>query len=232
MRASTAALVLVVSFVSGRVAAQPVVDPDTAAARRHFDAGLELYGLDRYADAIVEFEQARRLKRIPAFDYNIGKCEERLERWSEAIAAYERFLAAAPAFAEETSGIRARIGVLRQRLAGRKKPPASPRAALRGIGIAALALGGGALVAGTGAYLSAYPDYADLRAACGPRCEPAQVVGVWNRVQRAEGAAIGLWSVAAVAAAVGIPLVVLSRPRGERLWISPASGGAALGAIF
>jgi tetratricopeptide (TPR) repeat protein len=208
-------------------------DPDTVAARRHFDAGLELYGLERYVDAIREFELARAVRAIPAFDYNIGRCDERLERWADAIAAYERFLAASPPFAEESAQVRARLGVLRQRVAGRGAPRLPPRVLMRRLGIAALSIGAASLIAGTAAYLAVYPSYAHLRDTCGPKCDSGAVIPVWNRVQRAESAAIGLWSIAGVAAAIGIPLVVYSREHTERpLTLQVGAGSVGVRGVF
>jgi tetratricopeptide (TPR) repeat protein len=227
IRSAVLSLLVLLSPLAARADAS-AEDPDTVAARRHFDAGLELYGLERYIDAIREFELARAVRAIPAFDYNIGRCEERLERWSDAIAAYERFLAASPPFAEESSTVRARIGVLRQRVAGHGAPRTPPRVLMRRLGIATLSIGAASLIAGTAAYLSAYPSYAHLRDTCGPKCASGEVIPVWNRVQRSEGAAIGLWSVAGIAAAVGIPLIVYSGEHAERT-LSVQVGAGSVG---
>jgi hypothetical protein len=93
-----------------------VVDPDTTAARRHFEAGLVHYQVDDFRGALVEFEAARRLKPLPAFDYNIGRCHDRLEEYEAAVRSYRRYLDEAPG-ASDAPEVRARIGVLEERLA-------------------------------------------------------------------------------------------------------------------
>ena len=74
----------------------PPLDTDTEIAKRHFEFGLKNYAAGDYAGALVEFKTARQVKPHPAFDYNIGKCEDRMEHIPEAIEAYQRYLAAMP----------------------------------------------------------------------------------------------------------------------------------------
>lgn len=97
-------------------------DPDTQAARRHFTLGQQLYEQERYDDAVREFMTAKELKPIPAFDYNIGRCLDRLERWSEAADAYQRYLTADPHSAGAAE-LEQRIAVLRARTKSEAKPP-------------------------------------------------------------------------------------------------------------
>jgi len=89
-------------------------DPDTQAARRHFQRGQELYDLEKYDEAEREFETAKSLKPNPAFDYNIGRCFDRLERWSEAADAYQRYLDANPSVSGAAE-LKERIALLRAR---------------------------------------------------------------------------------------------------------------------
>ena len=56
----------------GGAAPTTMVDPDTEIARRHFDRGTAFYGEGRYAQAIIEFEAAKKVKPLPDFDFNIG----------------------------------------------------------------------------------------------------------------------------------------------------------------
>lgn len=102
------------------VDAKPVLyamsDPDTEIAQRRFQRGATLYAEGRYEEAIVEFKAARVVKPLPALDYNIARCLDRLERWSDAIKNYEAYLSTlAPG--PESSEINARVLMLRQRLA-------------------------------------------------------------------------------------------------------------------
>ena len=61
-----------------------------------------------------EFTAARVVKSSPAFDYNIARCHDRLERVAAAIEWYERFLEHAPDGPEQVTA-RERLGVLRAR---------------------------------------------------------------------------------------------------------------------
>ena len=115
---------LIVLAISGLAlpALAEQVDPDTEVARRHFQRGSELYEQQRYDDAINEFDQARQLKPLPAFDYNIARCHDRMGRWAEALAAYRRYLEAAPNEPDSES-VRERIKVLEPRVAPAQPPP-------------------------------------------------------------------------------------------------------------
>jgi hypothetical protein len=93
---------------------------------------------------------------------------------------------------------------------------------LRVLGPVALGVGLAALVAGTGAYLSIYPAYADEKARCAGRCDPAQVTALWSRVERAQTAGIALWSVGGALALVGAPLIALTAgARRARFAVAP-----------
>ena len=95
------------------------VDPDTEAAKRHFQAGLKHYAVDDYAGALKEFQVARELKPLPAFDYNIARCHDRLEHYPEAIKEYERYVRGAPD-PFDAADAQARLDVLRKRMAARR----------------------------------------------------------------------------------------------------------------
>ena len=95
------------------------VDPDTEVARRRFDAGIALYDRGNYEQAISASKEARVAKPLPAFDYNIARCYDRLGRWPEALAAYERYLAEDPA-APDAPAVRTRVDELHKRA---PKPP-------------------------------------------------------------------------------------------------------------
>lgn len=104
-------------------AEEPVVDPDTEIAQRHFRAGRDLYARGEYERALAEFETTRRRRPSPAIEFNIGRCHDRLEHVDEAIAAYQRYLAASPA-ASDAEEVRARVLLLeRHRGQPRVEPP-------------------------------------------------------------------------------------------------------------
>jgi len=185
-------------FVAGVAFAQAKLDPDAEAAHRHFDLGTEAYDRGDYATALREFERAKLAKPSPALDYNIARCYDRLERYADAIVAYQRFVDGAT---EDTSDAVARIATLRARV-GHSKPaqPAPPRSLseparapesrrlqLVGpslLGATAVAMAG----AGLGLYLSAGSAYDELALNCAPSCDPAR----WSGLPEREQAGVGL----------------------------------------
>ncbi|MSP60930.1 MAG: hypothetical protein EXR72_11410 [Myxococcales bacterium] len=100
-------------------------DPDTMSARRHFQQGIEHYNQLEFAAALKEFQAARLIKGLPAFDYNIGRCLDRMERYEEAVSAYERYVALAPQ-APDAAEIRERIRTLKDRRAAIASEQAAP----------------------------------------------------------------------------------------------------------
>jgi tetratricopeptide (TPR) repeat protein len=97
-------------------------DPDTEVARKHFNAGRSFYDKGEYEKALDEFQAARHVRPHPALDYNIARCLDRLERYQEAIAAYETYAATNPPDVVE---IRTRVAQLKERL--KSEPPTRPR---------------------------------------------------------------------------------------------------------
>lgn len=115
MRAALLALVICGTAIAHE-------DPDTEVARRHFNAGHAFYASADYEHALEEFQQARRVKPHPALDYNIARCLDRLERWTEAITAYKSYIASNPADVVE---MRTRVQQLEERV--KSTPPPPPR---------------------------------------------------------------------------------------------------------
>jgi tetratricopeptide (TPR) repeat protein len=181
------ALALALALASG--SARAIEDPDTEIARRHFETGRDYYEAGNYQAALKEFEAARAVRPFPAFEYNIGRCYDRLERPSEAVAAYERYLAAAPDV-PDADEVRERIRVLKLRIAVESPapPPAPPPppAPSRKRLIAPLAVGGAAVVVaavGAGLLGSVKADFDDLASgpnSCRP-CSDAQIAPLETR---------------------------------------------------
>ena len=72
-------------------------DPRLDAARAHSQEGDAYYKLEKYANAITEYEQAYLAKPDPSFLYNIAQCHRLMgQRRPEAIKFYRRFLKDAP----------------------------------------------------------------------------------------------------------------------------------------
>jgi hypothetical protein len=71
-------------------------DPKLDAARAHSQEGDAYYKLEKYANAISEYEQAYLAKPDPSFLYNIAQCHRLKGDYAEAIHFYRRFLKDAP----------------------------------------------------------------------------------------------------------------------------------------
>ena len=100
------------------------VELDDEAARNHFLAGKSYFTETRYDDALREFNEAFRLSRRVELQYNIGVCEERLGRLTEAVAALRAYLDALP-HADDRVEVEGRIADLeaRQRRERSSEPP-------------------------------------------------------------------------------------------------------------
>jgi tetratricopeptide (TPR) repeat protein len=79
-------------------AGQPAraADPRTESAREHSAQGDAYYKLEKYNNAIGEYEQAYLAKADPSFLYNIAQCHRLMGQNAEAIKFYRRFLNDAP----------------------------------------------------------------------------------------------------------------------------------------
>src|SRR5258708_7194615 len=71
-------------------------DPDSELMRRFFEEGARRYDEQDYQGAIAAFEKARRIKPLPAFDFNIGRALDRMARVEEALTAYRRYVSSTP----------------------------------------------------------------------------------------------------------------------------------------
>lgn len=68
--------------------AQPAPQPSPPVEqefKRHLNKALELYKAARFAEAIESFEQAYKLKQIPAILYNLGQAHRKLGHGQEAL---------------------------------------------------------------------------------------------------------------------------------------------------
>jgi len=85
-----------VLLVAGRVGA---ADPNAEKARAHFQQGDVYFKLDKYPNALQEFEQAYLAKQDPSFLYNIAQCHRLMGNRVEAIRFYKRYITDAPSAA-------------------------------------------------------------------------------------------------------------------------------------
>jgi len=93
-RSGACLLLLAVVLGSGQPA--QAADPRTESAREHSQQGDAYYKLEKYRNAIAEYEQAYLSKADPSFLYNIAQCHRLMGERAEAINFYRRFLKDAP----------------------------------------------------------------------------------------------------------------------------------------
>lgn len=115
MRSLSALFVAVALASSAAAHADPVEDE----VKKHFGLGNDLYGEQRYGDALVEYDEAYRLSKNWRVLYNRGQCLVMLRREPEAIEAFEKYLAEGgeqvpearrTAVLEDLEKLRARLG--------------------------------------------------------------------------------------------------------------------------
>ena len=95
-------------------------------ARKHYEAGRDLYSSGDYRAAIREFDTANRLAPSPVLDFNIGLARERLGQLSLALEHYRRYISAMPN-AGNRAAVDAKIASLEKELAaGGATAPANP----------------------------------------------------------------------------------------------------------
>ena len=99
-------------------------DPRLDAARAHSQEGDSYYKLEKYTNAIAEYEQAYLAKPDPSFLYNIAQCHRLMGQGAEAIKFYRRFLKDAPT-APNRAVAEKHIRDLEEASSG-TQPPAAP----------------------------------------------------------------------------------------------------------
>src|SRR3954453_4128242 len=91
----SAALTLSVVLLAGAGIAR-AGDSNAEKARAHFQQGDTYFKLEKYANALQEFEQAYLAKQDPSFLYNIAQCHRLMGNRVEAVRFYKRYLNDAP----------------------------------------------------------------------------------------------------------------------------------------
>ncbi|HWO19223.1 MAG TPA: tetratricopeptide repeat protein [Kofleriaceae bacterium] len=66
--------------------------PSVPAARQHFVHGNRLYRVQKFDEAIAQYQAAAVIEPAPIFDFNLGQCYRKLGRYADALWHYERFL--------------------------------------------------------------------------------------------------------------------------------------------
>ncbi len=207
-------------------------------ARALFEAGREAFAAAEYERALEYFQRAYDLSGRPELLYNVGQSADRARRDALALSAYERFLAEVPESPYRAQAT-TRLEFLRAHAgdddgaeagdAAQAPPPAeaeppepdvlaateaTPRADTSEGGSRVgpwILLGGGAAIAVTGGVLLALGQSARHRvenAAVGTSW--ADVSGDYDSAAPLGNAGIAALAVGAVAAGVGLTLLVLS----------------------
>ena len=209
MKAIVAALLVVVCCTDARA-------DTTTEAKRLFAEGAASYDSGDFKPALDKFLLAVTLTPVPALNYNIARCLDKLERWSEAITYYERFLDARPDDRAST-GIRERVRLLRARSDGEATARAGydaaprtrePRSGRLHAWVPSLAVGGlalGAAFIGTGLLARTRVEYDG----CARPCTRAQID---HMSSLATGGYVML-GVAGAAAVVDLALIIAQARR-------------------
>jgi tetratricopeptide (TPR) repeat protein len=136
-----AVFALVLLFAPAR--ADEEATADVVTSRRHFDAGARAYEEGDFRRALEEFLTAQRLHPVPAFDFNIARCHDKLKQYDDAIALYRRYLSANP---PDADWVRKRVTELDQIVQASKPAPPPPKKHTLAI---VLGVVGGVVVLGT-----------------------------------------------------------------------------------
>lgn len=88
------AIPVLLSLLATESRAQP--DPRTEKAREHYLQADAYYKVDKYREALGEYEQAYIAKPDPSFLYNIGQCHRLMGNKADALRFYRRYLKDAP----------------------------------------------------------------------------------------------------------------------------------------
>jgi tetratricopeptide (TPR) repeat protein len=67
-------------------------DPAERAAKRHYDRGRRLFDLQKFQEALEQFQKAYDAKPIPDFLFNIGQCQRNLGELDAAVFSFKKFL--------------------------------------------------------------------------------------------------------------------------------------------
>lgn len=125
-----AGVVLLTTLVIG-VGAARAADPRAEKAREHFQQGDAYFKLDKYANALQEFEQAYLAKQDASFLYNIAQCHRLMRNRVEAIRFYKRYVNDAPAAANRSIAEKhirdLETALNAEELAGTRPVPAAPQ---------------------------------------------------------------------------------------------------------
>jgi hypothetical protein len=102
-------LLLAASIALAPLIANPAqAAPPRGSAKSHVEKAARAYSAGRYAEAVVDFEEAYRLDAAPVLQFNIAQCYRQLGANQRAIAHYRRYLEELPD-ARNRADVEARI---------------------------------------------------------------------------------------------------------------------------
>jgi tetratricopeptide (TPR) repeat protein len=96
------------------------------SSRQHYNRGRELYLANYNAEALREFQAGYELAPRPEFLINMGLCQSRLGRLTEARDLYQKFLAAAPESHKQRQNVEDLLQKVEAELAARPPETAPP----------------------------------------------------------------------------------------------------------
>lgn len=68
----------------------------TRAAKKHYERGQKLFALQKFEQALEQYQKAYDAKPIPDFLFNIGQCHRNLGDYESAIFSFKRYLKLSP----------------------------------------------------------------------------------------------------------------------------------------
>ena len=73
-----------------------LADDATEQAKARYVAANKHYELGEYKQALAEYREAYRLKKLPGFLFNIAQCHRKLNQYQQAINMYQSYLTELP----------------------------------------------------------------------------------------------------------------------------------------
>jgi tetratricopeptide (TPR) repeat protein len=67
-------------------------DPTERTARRHYERGQKLYNLQKFEEALEQYQKAFDAHPLPGFLFNIAQCQRNLGDYDAAIFSFKRYL--------------------------------------------------------------------------------------------------------------------------------------------
>jgi hypothetical protein len=246
----------IATVVCALVAPAHAMTEEEERAKAHFLAGQSYYDQASYSDALREFNEAYRISKKPALLYNIARCFEALEKYSDAVNMLQRYLEEDPQTTDRAA-VETRIANLKERQAAAARvhvtpseppetkptpaqpvaqptPPPQPPSLLHRKRVYTWIFGGigvAALAGALGTGVSSQLSYDDLKSKCGGgSCDPATVPNAQNKIDSGKRLALAtdvLWPIGAAAVVTAVVLFfVEGRHAPERASLVPIVGPA------